>query len=237
MSTTRRITAYIIDATEGNKDLVIDVHDNDGSLMWGCQGSFGSIPSGRPSGDDDVVLAVATALSLDVLSVYVDSSRAKESVSRAVNLFGMSLDEVASESSVSESVVRGLFSGVATKLPLVDAVRINRGLAFVYRKSNSVSTGGVVSLIPSCESQKAVLSMMYRAMSTEDISEMSGVSGKMIDSIVNGRRAVVPASTHAKLIATEERTRGTRFHPASSWSRSEAYRKARQLIGSAASSL
>lgn len=237
MSTTRRITAYVIDATEGNKDLVIDVHDNDGSLMWVCQGSFGSIPSGRPSGDDDVVLAVATALSLDVLSVYVDSSRAKESVSRAENLFGMSIDEVASKSSVSASVVRGLFSGVATKLPLVDAVRINRGLAFTYRKSNFDSTSEVVSLIPSCESKKAVLSMMCRAMSVEDISEMSGVSEKMIDSIVNDRRAVIPASAHAKLIATEERARGTRFHPASSWSRSEAYRKARQLIGSAAPSL
>ncbi len=237
MSTTRRITAYIIDVNEGNKDLVIDVHDNDGSLMWGCQGSFGSIPSGRPSGDDDVVLAVATALSLDVLSVYVDSSRAKESVSRAVNLFGMSVDEVASKSSVSESAIRGLLSGVATKLPLVDAVRINRGLAFVHRKSNFDSSSEVVSLIPSRDSKKVILSMMYRAMSVEDISEMSGVSGKMIDSIVNGRRAVIPASTHAKLIATEERTRGTRFHPASSWSRSEAYRKARQLIGSAAPSL
>lgn len=236
MSTTRRITAYIIDATEGNKDLVIDVHGNDGFLMWWCQGSVGYIPSGRPSGDD-IVLAVATSLSLDVLSVYVDSSNAKESVSRAVNLFGMSIDEVASKSSVSESVVRDLFSGVATKLPLVDAVRINRGLAFTYRKSNFDSSSEVVSLIPSCESQKAVLSMMCRAMSVEDISEMSGVSGKMIDSIVNGRRAVIPASTHAKLIATEERTRGTRFHPASSWSRSEAYRKARQLIGSAAPSL
>lgn len=237
MSTTRKITAYIIDATEGNKDLVIDVHDNDGSLMWVCQGSVGSIPSGRPSGDDDVVLAVATALSLDVLSIYVDSSRAAESVSRAVRLFGMSLDEVASKSSASESVIRGLLSGVATKLPLVDAVRINRGLTFIYRKSNSVSTGEVVSLIPSHESKRAIISMMYRAMSTEDISEMSGVSEKMIGGIVNGRRAVVPASTHAKLIATEERTRGRRFHPASSWSRSEAYRKARQLIGSAATSL
>lgn len=237
MSATRRITAYIIDATEGNRDLIVDVHDNDGSLMWVCQGSVGSIPSGRPSGDDDVALAVATALSLDVLSVYVDSSNAGESVSRAVNLFGMSLDEVASKSSVTESIVRSLLSGVATKLPLVDAVRINRGLAFIHRESNDASTGEVVSLIPSHESKKALLSMMYRAMSIEDISEMSGVSEKMIDSIVNGRRAVIPASAHVKLISTEERTRSARFHPASSWSRSEAYRKARQLIGSAAPSL
>lgn len=237
MNSTRRITAYIINADTGNKDLVIDVRDSDGSLMWVCQGSAGIIPAGRSSGDYDIVLTVAISLSLDILSIDVDSSIATESVLRAANLFGMSVEDAAQKSSVSESVVRSLFSGVATKLSLVDAVRISRGLAFIYRKNNLPSDGEVISLIPAQESKSAILSMMFRAMSIEDISEMSGVSEKMISSIVNGRRCLIPANDSARLAATEERSRGTNFNPASSQSRAEAYRKARQLISSAVNSL
>lgn len=238
MNITRRITAYTVDAYKGNSDIVIDVHDDDdGSLVWVCQGVVGTIHAGRPSGDYDIIFAVATSMSLDVLSIDVDSSIATESVLRAANLFGMSVEDAALKSSVSESVVRGLFSGVATKLSLVDAVRISRGLAFIYRKNNLSSDGEVISLIPAQESKSAILSMMFRAMSIEDISEMSGVSEKMINSIVNGRRCLIPTNDSARLAATEERSRGTHFNPASSQSRAEAYRKARQLISSAVNSL
>ena len=52
MNVTRRVTAYIADAYKGNRYIVIDVHDDDdGSLVWVCQGVIGTIPVGRPSGD------------------------------------------------------------------------------------------------------------------------------------------------------------------------------------------
>lgn len=233
MNVTRRVTAYIADAYKGNRDIVINVHDDDdGSLVWVCQGVVGTIPVGRPSGDYDIIFSVATSLSLDVLSINVDSSLATESVLCAIDMIGMSVDEVASKSSVSKLVVRDLFSGVSTKLSLIDAMRIDRGLAFIYRENNLLSTGEVISLISAHEAKSAILSMMFRAMSTEDISEVSGVSAKMIDSIVNDRRAVLTANVHAKLISADKRTQGTHFTPASSWSRAEAYRKARQLISS-----
>lgn len=233
MNVTRRVTAYIADAYNGNSDIVIDVHDDDnGPLVWVCRGVVGTIDVGRPSGDYDIIFAVATSLSLDVLSINVDSSLATESVLCAIDMIGMSVDEVASKSSVSKLVVQDLFSGVSTNLSLVDAMRIDRGLAFIYRENNLLSTGEVISLISAHEAKGAILSMMFRAMSVEDISEVSGVSAKMIDSIVDDRRAVLPANVHAKLISADERTQGTHFSPASSHSRAKAYRKARQLISS-----
>ena len=234
MNATRRIVASVSDARHGNSDLIVDVQDIDNdnaSCMWVCRGVVGTIPNGHPSSDYDIVFAVTSSLGLDILSVNVDASMAVESVLCAVDLVGMSIDEVASKSSVSRSVVSDLFSGVSTLLSLVDAMRIERGLAFIYRENNLISTGEIVSLVPSHEAKVSILNMMLRSMSVEDISDMSGVSANMINGIIDDRRGMVPSNIRAKLSSTEERTRRVHFSPASSLSRASAYRKA-QLISS-----
>lgn len=227
MNETRRITATVVEHDNQRRDLVISVADNpDGSLTWFSDGRVGSVHSGEQTGDYDLASEVVQSMGLDIMSVLVSASLASESVSCAIDMMNMSVEEIAERASVNRVIVSRLAAKFVVSIPLVDALRIDRGLAFIYREENLIHTGEIVSLVDAGGARSAIVSMMSRSMSAADISGVAGVSAKMVENIMSGERTLIPAYTSARLLSADERTRGRRLSPASSLDRASAYRSA-----------